>query len=78
MRWGAGAGRAPGWDAALLPALLGRALLAAAGPKRLSRMESCLLAWPLRRCLQSHFSMKLPHVMQRHLLSRTRVPQCWQ
>ena len=78
MRWGASAGGAPGWLAALLSALLGRARLAAAGPKRLSRMESCLLAWPLRRCLQSHFSMKLPHEMQRHLLSRTRVPQCWQ
>ena len=66
------------WGPALLPALLGRARLASADPKRLSRMESCLLAWPLRRCLQSHFSKKLPQVTQRHLLSRTSVPQRWQ
>ena len=78
MRGGASAGGAPGWLAALLSALRGRARLAAAGPKRLSRMESCLLAWPLRRCLQSHFSMKLLQVMQRHLRRRTSVPQCWQ
>ena len=78
MRWVGSAGRAPVWGPALLPALLGRARLAAAGPKKLSLMESCLLVWPLRRCLQSHFSMKLPHVTHRHLLSRTRVPQCWQ